>query len=378
MDILKTEHENILLKETTVHDLPPDQDIETTLIMRHVVKASRALAELDNKAARLPNQDILISNMVLSEARDSSAIENIVTTNDLLYKADVTPEHFLDPMTKEVRDYNKALWLGMRLIKEKLLGEGVFINLVQAIKHNTAGLRKTSGTVIKNIATGEIVHVPPQTEEGIQKKLSNLEKFLYNEEYKEIDPLIKMAVLHYQFECIHPFHDGNGRTGRIINILWLVQEKLLHRPILFLSKYYLDNKAEYYEKLKNVTTNNDWEQWIVYVLKSIEETAKNTSLMIDKILLARNMYKEELQKYFRKIYSADLLDVIFSSPYFRIENFSGVFPVISRQTASKHLNMLCQEYEREDGTKGQLLTVQKSGRENIYFNQVLFEILTNK
>ena len=245
MDILKTEYENILLKETTVHDLPPDQNIETTLIMRHVVKASRALSELDNKAARLPNQDILISNMVLSEARDSSAIENIVTTNDLLYKADVTPEHFLDPMTKEVRDYNKALWLGMRLIKEKLLGEGVFIKLVQAIKHNTAGLRKTSGTVIKNIATGEIVHVPPQTEEGIQKKLSNLEKFLYNEEYKEIDPLIKMAVLHYQFECIHPFHDGNGRTGRIINILWLVQERLLHRPILFLSKYYLDNKAEY-------------------------------------------------------------------------------------------------------------------------------------
>lgn len=378
MDILKTEHENILLKETTVHDLPPEQNIETTLIMRHVVKASRALSELDNKAARLPNQDILISNMVLSEARDSSAIENIVTTNDLLYKADVTPEHFLDPMTKEVRDYNKALWLGMSLIKEKLLGEGVFIKLVQAIKHNTAGLRKTSGTVIKNIATGEIVHVPPQTEEGIQKKLSNLEKFLYNEEYKEIDPLIKMAVLHYQFECIHPFHDGNGRTGRIINILWLVQERLLHRPILFLSKYYLDNKAEYYERLKNVTTNNDWEQWIVYVLKSIEETAKNTSLMIDKILLARNMYKEELQKYFRKIYSADLLDVIFSSPYFRLENFSVVFPVISRQTASKHLNMLCQEYEREDGTKGQLLTVQKSGRENIYFNQVLFEILTNK
>ena len=199
-----------------------------------------------------------------------------------------------------------------------------------------------------------------------------------NEVKNTINPLILSSIFHYEFVFIHPFHDGNGRTGRIINILWLVQERLLHRPILFLSKYYLDNKAEYYERLKNVTTNNDWEQWIVYVLKSIEETAQNTSLMIDKILLARNMYKEELQKYFRKIYSADLLDVIFSSPYFRIENFSGVFPVISRQTASKHLNMLCQEYEREDGTKGQLLTVQKSGRENIYFNQVLFEILTNK
>lgn len=376
MSYIKTETESIILKETIFNELPPNKDIETLSIMRHVVAASRALSELDNKAARLPNQDILISNMALSEAKNSSAIENIVTTNDLLYKADVTLEQNLDPMTKEVRDYNKALWLGMDLISQKPLGENIFVKLVQTIKHNTAGLRKTAGTVIKNIGTGEILHVPPQTEGEIKAKLANLEHFLYHAEFDDIDPLIKMAVMHYQFECIHPFNDGNGRTGRIANILWLVQEKLLQRPILFLSKYYLDNRAEYYEKLKNVTQNNEWEEWIVYVLKSVEETAKNTSMMIDTILNARNQYREELFKYFKKIYSSDLLDVVFSSPYFRLENFLDKIPTFSRQTASKHLNMLCQPYDRDDGTKGQLLTVQKVGRENIYFNQVLFEILT--
>ncbi len=376
MTYIKTENEDIVFEETCFNDLPPHKDIETVAIMRQAIKASRALSELDNKAARLPNQDILISSMVLSEAKDSSAIENIVTTNDLLYKANVTPEERVDPITKEVRDYNKALWLGMDLINERLLGENIFVKLVQTIKHNTAGLRKTPGTVIKNIKTGEILHVPPQTEMGIKAKLANLEKFLYAEDYNHIDPLIKMAIMHYQFECIHPFNDGNGRTGRIANILWLVQEGLLHRPILFLSKYYLDHRTEYYERLKMVTQNEEWEEWILYVLKSVEETAKNTSLMIDNILKARNQYKDELAKHFRKIYSADLVDAVFSSPYFRIENFLEKTPTLSRQTASKHLNMLCQPYDREDGTKGQLLTVQKVGRENIYFNQILFEILT--
>ena len=376
MSLVKTENEEVIFKETFFNDLPPHKNIETVTIMRQVVKSSRALSELDNKAARLPNQDILISNMALSEAKDSSAIENIVTTNDLLYKANVTPEENVDPMTKEVRDYNKALWLGIDLIKHKPLGENIFVQLVQTIKHNTAGLRKTPGTVIKNVKTGEILHVPPQTEIGIKAKLSNLEKFLYEKDYDAIDPLIKMAIMHYQFECIHPFNDGNGRTGRIANILWLVQEGLLHRPILFLSKYYLDHRSEYYERLKRVTQNEEWEEWILYVLKSVEETAKNTSLTIDKILNARNQYKDELFKYFRKISSSDLVDVVFSSPYFRIENFLDKIPTYSRQTASKHLNMLCQPYDRDDGTKGQLLTVQKVGRENIYFNQILFEILS--
>ena len=358
-------------------DLPPNVDLESKSIMRQLVKATRALAELDNKAAQLPNQDILISNIVLSEARDSSAIENIVTTNDLLYKANVTPEPSVDPVTKEVRDYNSALWLGMELIKQKPLSESIFVKLVQEIKHNTAGIRKTPGTVVKNITTGEILYVPPQSEIEIKQKIKNLEDFLYGETYADLDPLIKMAVMHYQFESIHPFGDGNGRTGRIANILWLVQEKLLHRPILFLSKYYLEHKSEYYEGFQNIHTIGDWDNWIVYILKSVEQTAKYTTELIDKILLVRMNYKEQLRNNFASIYSHELLDAIFASPYFRTENLIDVLGV-SRQTASKYLKALSVPYVDKNGVIQQLLTVQHVGRENIYFNQTLFEILTSK
>ena len=358
-------------------DLPPDVDLESKSIMRQLVKATRALAELDNKAAQLPNQDILISNIVLSEARDSSAIENIVTTNDLLYKANVMPEPNVDPVTKEVRDYNGALWLGMELIKQKPLSESIFVKLVQEIKHNTAGIRKTPGTVVKNITTGEVLYVPPQSEVEIKQKLKNLEEFLYGVRFMDLDPLIKMAVMHYQFESIHPFGDGNGRTGRISNILWLVQEGLLHRPILFLSKYYLEHRAEYYEGFQKIHISGEWENWIVYILKSVEQTAKYTTYLIDRILSARIEYKKELQNKFSNIYSHELLEAIFSSPYFRIENLVNNLG-ISRQTASKYLKILSSSYIDKSGNLKQLLTVQRVGRDNIYFNQTLFEILTRK
>ena len=362
---------------TNLPDLPPDFDLESKPIMRQLVKATRALAELDNKAALLPNQDILISNIALSEARDSSAIENIVTTNDLLYKANITPEPNVDPITKEIRDYNNALWLGVELIKQKPLSESVFVKLVQVIKHNTAGIRKTPGTVVKNTTTGEILHVPPQTELEIKQKLKNLEYFLYDEKFSDIDPLIKMAVMHYQFESIHPFNDGNGRTGRIANILWLVQEKLLHRPILFLSRYYLEHRTEYYAGIHNIHTDSEWEYWIVYVLKSVEQTAKDTTDLIDRILSVRAEYKSQLKNNFSNIYSHELLDAIFSSPYFRTENLTSTLG-ITRQTASKYLKKLSIPYVDIYGNNKQLLTVQHVGRDNIYFNQVLFEILTNK
>lgn len=362
---------------TKLPDLPPDFDLESKPIMRQLVKATRALAELDNKAALLPNQDILISNIALSEARDSSAIENIVTTNDLLYKANITPEPNVDPITKEIRDYNNALWLGVELIKRKPLSESIFVKLVQVIKHNTAGIRQTPGTVVKNNTTGEILHIPPQTEIEIKQKLKNLEYFLYDKKFSDIDPLIKMAVMHYQFESIHPFNDGNGRTGRIANILWLVQEKLLHRPILFLSKYYLEHRTEYYAGIQNIHTDSEWEYWIVYVLKSVEQTAKDTTDLIDRILSARAEYKLQLKNNFSNIYSHELLDAIFSSPYFRTENLTSTLE-ITRQTASKYLKKLSIPYVDTYGNNKQLLTVQHVGRDNIYFNQVLFEILTNK
>ncbi|MDR1361499.1 MAG: Fic family protein, partial [Rickettsiales bacterium] len=323
-----------------------------------------------------PNQDILISNIVLREAQDSSAIENIFTTSDVLYKADITPESQLDSNTKEVRSYNAALWFGMKLIASKPLSTSVFEAIVQKIKSNTAGIRTTPGTKIINQTTGEAVHIPPQTESEIRNKLKNLEDFLYLPEYSEIDAIIKMAVMHYQFEAIHPFSDGNGRTGRIINILWLVQEKLLDRPILFLSGYFLRNRNDYYKKLAKITSEGDWEGWIIYILNGVIETSRNTCELIDKIIKLRERYQNEIQKYFPKIYSFDLIDSMFMTPYFRLSDFSGNMKTIGEHTASKYLHLLSEPYQREDGTTGQVLQMYRQGRENIYFNKDLFEALS--
>jgi Fic family protein len=357
--------------------LPPYLDIETKTILRKTIAANRALADLKNKADHLTNQDILISSIVLTEARDSSEIENIVTTADLLYKSGITPEIQLDANTKEVRSYNRALWQGMKMIDERPLSTNVFINIVQEIKQNTAGIRTIPGTVLKNPVTGEVVYTPPNGENVIRDKLKNLEDFLYLPQYAEIDPLIKMAVMHYQFEAIHPFADGNGRTGRIINILWLVQEKLLNRPILFLSKYFLNHREEYYNGLRNVTSHNEWEKWILYVLDAVEQTARNTGELIDKITAARKECKDELQSYFPKIYSLDLVETIFSTPYFRMEDYLQKNPTISRQTASKYLHQLCKPYKRTDNITTQILKIYRQGRENIFFNQTMFDILSS-
>lgn len=377
MDVKTTVEMNVkALEPSKVSDLPPIEGVETIPILRLAIAAGRALSELNNKADRLPNQHILISNIVLREAQDSSAIENIVTTSDVLYKADVTPESRLDSKTKEVRSYNAALWFGVHLIKTRPLSTSVFEAIVRKIKSNTSGIRTTPGTVIENKHTGQIVHVPPQTEREIRDKLANLEKFLYSAEYKDIDALIKLAVMHYQFEAIHPFYDGNGRTGRIINILWLVQENLLNNPILFLSEYFLRDRGEYYRKLENVTKNGDWEGWIIYVLKGIIETSKKTSELIDKIIDARNECQKELEKYFPKLHY--LSEVVFSAPYFRQVDFNKNLPTVGLQTISKYLHQLSEPYKREDGSIGQILVMFKEGRENIYFNRKLFDILSGK
>ena len=358
--------------------LPPTVDIETRVILRRAIAANRALADLKNKADRLSNQDILTSNIALAEARDSSEIENIVTTGDLLYKADITPEAMLDANTKEIRSYNRALWHGMQMIGNRPLSTNIFISIVQEIKQNTAGIRNIPGTVLKNPATGEIVYAPPVGEDVIREKLKNLEDFLYQPQYDEIDPLIKLAVMHYQFEAIHPFADGNGRAGRIINILWLVQKKLLNRPILFLSRYFLNHREEYYNGLRNVTSLGEWEKWILYVLDAVEQTARNTGELIDRIIAAREACKNELQAYFPKIYSLDLVETIFSAPYFRMEVFLHKNPIISRQTASKYLHQLCEPYKRTDGLTAHILEVSRLGRENIYFNKAMLDILNDR
>jgi len=349
--------------------LPPVSDIETKAILRKAIIANKELAELKNKAEQLPNQDILISSIVLREAKDSSAIENIITTGDVLYKADVLPEYQLDPSTKEVRGYNAALWYGVKLIENHLLSTSVFEAIVQKIKSNTAGIRTTPGTIIKNQNTGEIVHIPPQSEAEIRGYLKNLEDFLYGESYKEIDPLIKLAVMHYQFEAIHPFYDGNGRTGRIANVLWLVQEKLLNRPILFLSAYFLEHRNDYYRNLAGITERGEWEKWILYILDALVETAYKTCRMIDGILNVRRAYSEKLEADLPKIHSFELVQTIFAKPYFRSSEFMKNMSKISEQTAAKYLRLLVDEG---------FLAVIRQGRENIYINKTLLDVLESE
>ena len=249
--------------------LPPEGDIESKTVLKQLNKATRALAELKAYAEVIPNKEILISTIALQEAKASSEIENIITTNDSLYKAMATTESKIDANTKEVLQYREALWYGVKLIEEKeLITTNMIIEIQQILEGNRGGIRKLPGTALKNALTGETVYTPPSGEELIRKLLANLEEY-YNIP-DDIDSLIKLAVTHYQFEAIHPFYDGNGRTGRILNILYLLKEGLLDSPILYLSSYIIRNKKEYYEFLNKVTKDNDWESWIIYMLKAIE------------------------------------------------------------------------------------------------------------
>lgn len=355
--------------------LPPDKDIESKTILKKAITANKAITELKNKADFLPNQSILLSTIALREAKDSSEIENIFTTNDKLYKAAITPEPNLDPATKEIKKYNEALWFGYKEMKNKPLNTNLFIKIMQILKGNESSIRQLTGTVLSN-HNKQIIYTPPQGEEVIRDKLKNLEDFLYSQQTQDIDPLIKMAVFHYQFESIHPFTDGNGRTGRLLNILYLVQEKLLNQPILFLSKYFLENRKGYYEGLRGVTFKNDWESWILYMLDAVEKTAIETTSVVEKIKQAMSFYKGEIKSNFKQMYSYEFIETLFEKPYFRIENILEKGMIKSRQTVTKHLKELSKPYIKE-GKKVQLITVNKVGRENIYINNYLYEILNS-
>ena len=350
--------------------LPPKADIETKSILKKAISANKAITELKNKADFLPNQTILLYTIALREAKDSSEIENIVTTNDKLYKAAVTPEQALDPATKEIQKYNEALWFGFKELQKKPINTNLFIKLVQVIKGNEAGIRNLPGTILSN-KQHDTIYTPPEGETVIRDKLKNLEDFLYKEDTADIDPLIKMAVMHYQFESIHPFSDGNGRTGRLLNILYLVQENLLNMPILFLSKYFLDNRLGYYNGLRDVTVNNNWEQWILYMLDAVEKTSQETIKVVEDIKKAMRIYKEQIKEKYPQIYSHELIETLFEKPYFRLENLMDKNIIKSRQTATKHLKLLTQK----DENGGSYLNMVKSGRDNIYINNLLLAIL---
>mgnify|MGYP000854755763 FL=1 len=344
--------------------LPPEVELETKQVLKQLTRSHRALAELKGFADVIPNKNILINAVTINEAKDSSEIENIITTHDELFKA-MSGENYDNPASKEVTNYRTALWHGYRLVKEKgFLSTNMMIEVQQLIEANRAGIRKLPGTVLRNDVTGEVIYTPPSEEQEILLLLSNLEKYI-NDDYDNIDPLVKLAVIHYQFEAIHPFYDGNGRTGRIINILYIVLKELLDSPILYLSKFIIRNKSAYYRLLQEVTVKGKWEDWILFILQGIEETAEETLLLVKEISTLLENTAEQIKEVLPKIYTKELVDLIFYEFYTKITYIQDGLNV-SRKTASSYLSSL-----EEAG----FLISEKIGRERIYLNKGLVQIV---
>jgi len=345
--------------------LPPLRiKVETIEILRQANKSSAALAELKGIAKSIPNQLMLINAIVLQEARDSSEIENIITTQDELYKALTVNKTNISPETKEVVNYRKAIFHGFDLVKKQgFLRVNDIVSIQQKLVDNTAGIRSTPGTVLKNDNTGEIVYTPPQDKTEIIELLTNF--INHFNQADDLSPLIKLAILHYQFESIHPFYDGNGRTGRILNILFLILNKLIDVPILYLSSYIIKYKPKYYRLLNQTNKTGQWEEWILFMLKAVESTSKDTITRISSIKTQLDSTIIKVQEKAPKVYRKELVELLFEQPYSKIEfvvNRLGV----ERKAASRYL----QELESIG-----IVESQKVGRETIYINRELIEIL---
>lgn len=346
--------------------LPPQGvDLESKAILKQIVPTSRALAELKGAGNLIPNQGVLLTTLGLQEAKYSSEIENIVTTNDELYRAFADEGRFQDPATKEVLHYNQALWVGFEAVRaQRPLTTNLFEQLARTIKPSVSGVRKLPGTVIAN-SRQEVIYTPPAGESVIRNKLANLERFLYAQD--DLDPLVKMAIMHYQFEAIHPFTDGNGRTGRILNILYLIESGLLDIPVLYLSRYIIENKNDYYLGLRRVTEEGAWEDWILYMLKAVEQTALATHIKVTAIRGVMHQVGEKVRAELPSIYRKELIELLFRQPYCKI-SFVTEAGLGTRQTASKYLRQL----ERIGVLRG-----FKRGNEWYYINLPFFELLTS-
>lgn len=348
--------------------LPLNIDLESTRVLKSLPSAHSALAELKGIAATIPNQSILINTLGLQEAKDSSAIENIITTHDDLYKSELYPDSVKSLNAKEVRNYISAAKRGFELISESgLLTNKTILQIQELLEGNRAGFRRLPGTALKNSVTGQLIYTPPQYPEEIKELMTNLEKFINDRSICDYDPLVKMAVIHYQFESIHPFYDGNGRTGRILNILYLILEKLQNLPILYLSNYIIKNKSDYYRLLQEVRENSNWEEWLLFMIKGVEQTSRETIGLIIQMRELMLTYKHILRDRY-KFYSQDLLNNLFRHPYTKIEFIQRDLKV-SRLTAANYLNKLAED---------KLLTKKKLGTGNYYINEPLFELLSRR
>lgn len=344
--------------------LPPKVELEEKTILKKAISANVALAELKGILNTIPNPAILINAIVLQEAKSSSLIENVVTTNDKLYQSAAVTAKPIDPNTKEVLNYREAIWQGHHQLQERsVLTTNTFIQIVNTIKGNTAGIRTVPGTTIA-ATSGKIIYTPPEGEHIIREKLKNLEDFIHTDN-DGLDPLIKLSLIHYQFEAIHPFYDGNGRTGRIINILYLVYKKLLPIPVLYLSKYIIEHKDTYYRLLRDVSEKNKWRPWILYMLEGTEQTAKFTVKLVEKIRILLDKTAKNVKAKLPKIYSRELVDILFEQPYCRGKNLIEA-GIASRNTASKYLKAL---------TDIGVLELHRVWKENLYLNVKLWELL---
>lgn len=351
-----------------ISKLPLQKDIESKAVLKKCAKAHQALAELKGIVATIPNESILINTLSLQEAKDSSAIENIITTHDELFKSDFKAKQFASLAAKEVLNYASALKKGFESVKERGLLTCNDIKFIQAeIEQNSAGFRTQSGTTLKNEQTGEIIYTPPQTHGEIIELMSNLEHFINNDDICDWDNLIKMAVIHHQFESIHPFYDGNGRTGRLVNVLYLIKQDLLTLPVLYLSRDINQNKQDYYRLLQGVRADNNWQDWLLFMLEAVETTSLQTITLIKQIKHLMQKYKKRIRSERPKIYSQDLLNSLFRHPYTKI-NFIVTDLQISRKTASKYL---------EEMIAIGILSKYKIGKDNYYLNNELYHLLLN-
>lgn len=346
--------------------LPYPGEIETKKVLKALPAAHRALAELKGIAQTIPNQNILLNTLALQEAKDSSGVENIITTHDELFKAELDVKRIKSIAAKEVQNYVAALKKGFELVTHHQLLTNRHIRTIQAVlEQNSAGFRSVAGTTLTNQQTGEVVYQPPQDHQIILNLMTNLEQFINDPDLADYDPLVKMAVIHFQFESIHPFYDGNGRTGRIINILYLVLMGLLDLPILYLSRYVIQHKGEYYRLLQGLRETNDWEAWLLYMIQAVEITSRQSLHLIHSIREQMQTYKFMIRENY-KFYSHELLNNLFNHPYTKIEFLEKDLGV-SRITASSYLNRLAK-----DG----ILRKERLGKSNYYVNEPLVALLT--
>ncbi|WP_132146542.1 protein adenylyltransferase Fic [Luteibacter rhizovicinus] len=345
--------------------LPPMTDIESKPILKACIAARAALAELKSAGDLIPNQAVLINTIPLLEAQASSEIENIVTTSDELFRFAQLESQAADPATKEALRYRGALYDGFHSLADRPLGTNTAVLICSRIKHKDMWIRRVPGVALANAASGDVIYTPPEGEALLMDKLSNWERFIH--EAEDIDPVIRMAVAHYQFEAIHPFADGNGRTGRVLNLLILIEQGLLDLPVLYLSRYILRHRAEYYRRLLAVTAEGAWEEWIAFMLAAITETARWTTAKIQAIQQLQAAAVTFVKARANKLYSRELVDMLFVQPYARIQNLTEA-GIAKRQTASVYLKQL---------TEIGMLSETRIGREKVFTHPNFIRLLTS-